>query len=215
MTEPLAHFESPAPLELRGATKQRILRAALEEFSRHGFAGSRVDRIAARAGANKALLYYHFASKEKLYRTVVEQFYAETAERLRSTIAGATALEDLLFRLANFYSDTYSRQPEFGPIVLRELADPQSEILEIIAAAIRASGAPELAQNHLREGQERGQIRPVDSRQILAAFISLNIGYLIIAPIINRVLGITDRENFARDRSRAVVDLFLNGIKTR
>ncbi|MFZ1908100.1 MAG: helix-turn-helix domain-containing protein, partial [Burkholderiales bacterium] len=43
--------------------RQRILEAATADFARHGLAGARVDRIAARAGANKRMLYYYFGSK--------------------------------------------------------------------------------------------------------------------------------------------------------
>jgi AcrR family transcriptional regulator len=44
----------------------RILDAALEEFSTHGVAGARVDRIASAADCNKNLLYVYFGSKENL-----------------------------------------------------------------------------------------------------------------------------------------------------
>jgi len=48
-------------------TKERILAAALDEFATKGFAGTRVDQIAHAAGVNKAMIYYHFASKEDLF----------------------------------------------------------------------------------------------------------------------------------------------------
>jgi len=54
------------------ATKQRILDAATAEFSEYGLAGARVDRIAARAGANKQLIYAYFGSKEGLFDAAVE-----------------------------------------------------------------------------------------------------------------------------------------------
>jgi len=54
------------------ATKDRLLKAAFEEFTKRGFAGARVDEIANRAGANKALLYQYFGDKEALFRHVLE-----------------------------------------------------------------------------------------------------------------------------------------------
>jgi AcrR family transcriptional regulator len=54
------------------ATKLRILDAATGEFAEYGLAGARVDRIAARAGANKQLLYAYFGSKEALFDSVLE-----------------------------------------------------------------------------------------------------------------------------------------------
>ena len=54
------------------ATKGRILEAATAEFAAHGLAGARVDRLAARAGANKQLIYAYFQSKENLFDSAVE-----------------------------------------------------------------------------------------------------------------------------------------------
>jgi AcrR family transcriptional regulator len=53
-------------------TKDRLLEAAFDEFSKRGFAGARVDEIAARAGANKALIYQYYGDKEALFKHVLE-----------------------------------------------------------------------------------------------------------------------------------------------
>ena len=62
-------------------TRARILDAALREFSALGMAGARTDQIAAAAGVNKALLYYHFDSKENLYIAAVEMISAKIRDR--------------------------------------------------------------------------------------------------------------------------------------
>jgi AcrR family transcriptional regulator len=58
-------------------TKDRLLKAAVEEFSKRGFAGARVDEIAARAGANKALIYQYYGDKEALFKVVLEAKMSE------------------------------------------------------------------------------------------------------------------------------------------
>src|SRR5262249_16885173 len=55
------------------ATRERILAAALAEFSAHGIAGARVDRIAQAAGCNKNLIYIYFEDKETLFTTVLRK----------------------------------------------------------------------------------------------------------------------------------------------
>ena len=55
------------------ATRARILEAALAEFSAHGIAGARVDRIAQAAGCNKNLIYIYFTDKETLFTTVLSK----------------------------------------------------------------------------------------------------------------------------------------------
>ena len=70
----------------------RILAAAAAEFSERGYAGARVDRIARRARVNKAMLYYHFASKQGLYRTLLRQTFGAIAAQLQA-IAATDALD--------------------------------------------------------------------------------------------------------------------------
>jgi AcrR family transcriptional regulator len=55
------------------ATRERILAAAMAEFSAYGVAGARVDRIARTAACNKNLIYVYFDNKETLFTTVLEK----------------------------------------------------------------------------------------------------------------------------------------------
>jgi len=61
-------------------TKRRILAAATEEFTEHGIAGARVDRIAAAANSNKAMLYAYFGNKEQLFEAVFAQMVTEATD---------------------------------------------------------------------------------------------------------------------------------------
>ncbi|MDI6943312.1 TetR family transcriptional regulator [Microbacterium barkeri] len=53
-------------------TRRRLLEAAVDEFSAHGLAGARVDRIARAAGVNKERIYAHFGDKEALFGAALE-----------------------------------------------------------------------------------------------------------------------------------------------
>jgi AcrR family transcriptional regulator len=52
-------------------TKRRIFEAATVEFTSHGIAGARIDRIAATAGVNKERIYAYYGNKRELFETVV------------------------------------------------------------------------------------------------------------------------------------------------
>jgi AcrR family transcriptional regulator len=54
-------------------TKRRIFEAATAEFTTHGIAGARIDRIAAAAGVNKERIYAYFGNKRALFETVVSE----------------------------------------------------------------------------------------------------------------------------------------------
>jgi hypothetical protein len=70
-------------------------------------------------------------------------------------------------------------------------------------------------QARLEASTRKNEVREVDFRQALASFITMNIGYFVLSPIINRVMKITDPDEFVEKRAEAVVDIFLNGIKAR
>lgn len=55
------------------ATRRKLLAAARAEFSEHGLAGGRVDRIGEQAGVNKRLIYVYFGDKEGLFEEVIRE----------------------------------------------------------------------------------------------------------------------------------------------
>ncbi|MGO4379508.1 TetR family transcriptional regulator [Pseudoduganella sp. RAF53_2] len=61
-------------------TRKKILASATAEFAQFGIAGARVDRIAATAGCNKAMLYAYFGNKEQLFDAVFESIISEVLE---------------------------------------------------------------------------------------------------------------------------------------
>ncbi len=63
-------------------SRERILAAALREFSERGLAGARVDRIARRARINKRMLYSYFGAKNDLYREVMRRRFALRAAQM-------------------------------------------------------------------------------------------------------------------------------------
>jgi TetR/AcrR family transcriptional regulator len=58
---------------IREENKRALLEAAEEVFAEQGFAGATTAAIARRAGVPKANLHYYFATKEALYRAVIER----------------------------------------------------------------------------------------------------------------------------------------------
>jgi AcrR family transcriptional regulator len=93
--------------------RERILEAALVEFARSGLGGARVDRIAARAGANKRMLYYYFGNKEALFLAVLESRYAHIRRAEQGLRLDALGPEEGVRRLVAFTWNYYLKHPEF------------------------------------------------------------------------------------------------------
>ena len=91
----------------------RILEAAKQEFANHGLAGARVDRIAAKADANKRMLYYHVGNKEDLYLAVLEGAYEKIRAEERELDLEHLEPSEAIRRLIEFTWHYFLRNPEF------------------------------------------------------------------------------------------------------
>lgn len=197
------------------STRRRIIDSAREEFALFGLDGARVDRIAERAAVNKAMIYYHFQSKENLYSEVMRDFISIITGRVSRHFAGAASLEEALTGLVGVHADLMVEFPHIRPIMLRELADQHGEILDWFAQAMSRSGFTKAASDRMQAQIAGGQFRTFDFRQALVSFVTMSLGYHLMAPLLDRVLNITDRTSFIEARKKAVVDLFLLGVKAR
>ena len=104
-------------------TRDRLLAAAASEFAARGFDGAKVDRIAARAGINKAMLYYHFEDKAALYRDILDAQFGALARTLREARPTDEAPEDEIRWFVRTVAAALAANPHFPSIWLREMAE--------------------------------------------------------------------------------------------
>ncbi len=104
----------------REATRGRILKAATAEFSRHGFAGARGERIAQRARSSERMLYYYFGSKEGLFRAALEAVYSALRDAERGLRLDEQPPLEALDGFCRFVWRYYVDHPEFISLVNTE-----------------------------------------------------------------------------------------------
>ena len=76
---------------------QEITAAALAAFAEHGYAATRVDDVAKRAGVSKGLLYLYFKTKEELFKAVIHSVVVPRIEALAATVDNSEmSAEDFL-----------------------------------------------------------------------------------------------------------------------
>jgi len=105
------------------STEQKIKIAAMKEFAQYGLEGARVDRIAQKAKINKAMIYYHFKSKEDLYESILKEFYQEIFPRITGQIPKDKGAEAQLEAIVSLFIDFISRvDQDVIRMMLRELS---------------------------------------------------------------------------------------------
>src|SRR5687767_8104071 len=104
-------------------TKARVFAAACQEFAARGFAGAKVDRIAAAARVNKAMIYYHFSNKAALYRAILADMFQAVAARLEVTSAAEATPQGKIRAFVEAIAFEAEARPHFPPIWFREIAE--------------------------------------------------------------------------------------------
>jgi TetR/AcrR family transcriptional regulator len=137
----------------------RILAAAAVEFSARGHAGARVDRIARRARVNKAMLYYHFGSKQALYRRVLRHAFEGVAARLEVVAAGTALPARKVELLVSTFADFIEEHPHFPAIMLREVAEGGIHLDRDTLAAL--ASIPAIVGRVVKDGAAKNALRPV------------------------------------------------------
>lgn len=104
------------------ATRKSLLSAAAKLFAARGFDGASVAEVARKAGANKALINYHFGGKLQLYRTIVREMFAELLDRVEPLRHDARPPDHVLREFIAIVGDTANRRrPDLSKMMLREV----------------------------------------------------------------------------------------------
>jgi TetR/AcrR family transcriptional regulator len=172
--------------EERSATsRQRLLAAAAAEFAARGFAGASVDRIARTARVNKAMVYYHFASKAALYREILRDMFEAVALRVAEAERATAAPDDKVRAFVDAIATEAEARPHFPPIWFREIAEGGAHldpgILASISAVIKSLG------QILREGCAAGRFHPVNPLLVHAGIVGPILLYFASAPLRGRL----------------------------
>ena len=168
----------------------RILAAALDEFSRYGLGGARVDRIAARAGANKRMLYYYFGNKEDMFLAVLESRYAHIRRAEQSLRLGDLDPPEGIRRLVAFTWNYYLKHPEFLTLLNSENLHRARHLKQ--SKRVREMNSPlvqllgDLLERGRRDGVFRGGVDPV---HLYISIAGLAYFYLSNNPTLSTIFG--------------------------
>jgi AcrR family transcriptional regulator len=160
-------------------TKARILAAATAEFARYGLGGARVDRIAARAGANKRMLYYYFRDKDNLFLAALEARYAHIRAAERALDLEHLEPREALRRLVEFTWDYFLEHPEFLTLLNSENLHKGRHVRRSRRVPQMHSTLVETLRGVLKRGERSGVFRTgVDPVQLYISIAGEGYFYL-------------------------------------
>ncbi len=197
-------------------TEQAILQAAEALFLKQGFAQTTTKQIAQRAGCNQALLHYYYRTKDNLFVQIFEEKAKFIATHFLDINLTAQTLEERISQMVELHFELFRKNPRLVPFLLKEvLSDPVrvAPILDKIKQyMVKIFGKIDEA---LHEEIEKGAARPVSTLNVILTLVSLDMAPFIIAPVLQRVLDLTDEQLDEQldKRKPEVVEILLRQIR--
>jgi AcrR family transcriptional regulator len=172
---PAARAQSPRPARNRDISRERLLQAAIKEFSAKGYSGARVDAICRASRSNPRMLYHYFGDKDGLYVAVLEHVLGELRrEELKLEVDHVGPLEGMM-QLFDFVHGHFGRHPELINLLSGENLLRGRFLARSVKTPIVSSPLIELIDRLLVRGVREGVFRSgIDPLQLYVMLVALS-----------------------------------------
>ena len=178
----------------------RILDAGLGEFSAHGYAGATLDGIARAADLSKPNVLYYFASKEAIYRALLDRLLDNWLDPLRAIDPAGDPLDEMLgyVRRKVILARDYPRESRlFAGEVLRGAADLRSELDGTLRDLVDERAAV------IARWMDAGRLARIDPHHLIISVWAMTQHYADFEVQVRAVLG-DDRDRWAEAEAHVV-----------
>ncbi|HVV13893.1 TetR/AcrR family transcriptional regulator [Amycolatopsis sp.] len=155
-------------------TRAEILDVSTHEFADQGYAGARVNEIAAKTRTTKRMIYYYFGSKEGLYVAVLERAYSVIRAQEQELDVEHLDPVEALRQLAELTFDHHESHPDFIRLVSIENVHRAEHLLKSSVLPGLANPALDVASRILARGRADGRFRDdidaLDVHMLISSF---------------------------------------------
>src|SRR5437899_7447010 len=194
----------------KDARPEEIISAALEVFTDRGFAATKLEEVARRAGVTKGTIYLYFENKEALFKALIRQTIVPViaqGEELAKSFTGSA--RDLFERLVREYWRLVGETSLVGiPQLMMAEANNFPELARLYYEAVVTRGH-RLMAGVIERGIKAGEFRPVNV--MVAAKLAMS--PLMHAVVARHAFGSCMPEAFdVKKYLDTHIDLYLHGI---
>ena len=166
-----------------GAEKRElILKAAESLFINRGFDGVSVMDVASEAGVAKALVFYHFHNKNELFASVLERYYTEQANILKSAISGGGTVRERMHAGIDAYLDYIGNNPGYPRLIQGEICTNTRGLDKIVEHMKPLSIWGETLMSELLPGKGH-----LSSKHFFISLYGMISGYYTYSPVIEKL----------------------------
>jgi TetR/AcrR family transcriptional regulator len=162
-----------------------ILNAADELFGQLGFNAASTREIAESCGVNKALIHYHFKTKDELFGAVLDRYYDKLDAALREALEGQGTMQARLARTLDGYVDFLAANPSFSRIIQRE-ASGGKHLDRIVARTLPIF---QMGTAWLEQEFPAAASAELSAPQLIMSFYGMVVSTFTYAPVLEELLG--------------------------
>jgi len=194
-----------------GASAKKILKAAVELLGELGYDGVSARDIAERAGVKKALVFYHFGSKEGLFEKVLDRYYADHRTALRSAMEGEGSRREQLHRVIDAYLDFIRDNRRYPRLIQRLVVSGDEARGEQIQRQLR----PLFEWTEAALAGLTPDTGPLAARHFFVTFSGMVINFFTYAPVLSPFWGEDPLSDAGIAERRAHLHWMVEGILDR
>jgi len=173
--------QQPSADEASADMRRALLDAGKTEFANFGYDGARLERIAAKAGCAKRMLYYYFGNKKDVYLAVIEQSYSDIRESEEQLNLDALEPLQALHALAQKSFEYHEQNQEFTRLVLQENFQGGEMLGQISKTELLRKAALEpierIVQRGVAQGLFKDQLNAVDVHYLISALSGFRVDH--------------------------------------
>ncbi len=166
------------------SAREKILKAADDLFGSTGFDATTTREIAMKSGVNKALIHYHFKSKDSLLEHLLDLYFERLSGTLGKALQGPGTLRERMMLMVDAYVDFLCKNKNFHRIIQREASGGKH------MDRVRNRMLPlfDLCMELIKQGYPMTRSGELAAAQLLISFYGMIISYFTYSRVLEPLL---------------------------
>ncbi len=209
MTE-LSANNNQRETRIQRENRMRILEAALETFSAHGFRGATLDQIAVDAGMSKPNVLYYFPSKEDMHRALLDQLMDNWLSPLRDMDSDGDPLSEIL-KYVQRKLDMSREQPRESRLFANEILQGAPRVEDMLKGPLKT--LVDEKAGVIRAWIAAGRIAECNPHHLIFSIWATTQHYADFDVQIGAVLGAARKESSFDDAARFLANMYASALR--